>query len=86
MLLLLVPFRLLADRLLSAALQVGNADVSAQGAADGVASHRGPGQNQLRRVASELREEAALGFGSIVHADYRSVRNRPDGGLQIIAA
>ena len=94
-----VAFLAHADRLLSSALQVGNADVSAQGAADlflhgyrdglgGVGSRRGPGQNQLRRTAAELREEAAVGFGPIVHADYRSVRNGPGGGLglPIIAA
>jgi hypothetical protein len=80
-----------ADRMLSSALQVGNADVSAQGVADlllyGYRHHfdstRGPGVNQLRRTASELREKAAEGFGAIVHADYRSARI---GGAQRIAA
>ena len=80
--------------MLSSALQVGNADVSSQGAADlllqgyrddlcGVGSTRGPGLNHLRRTASEIREESAEGFGSIVHADYQSARN---GGGRRIAA
>ena len=66
------PFLAHVDRMLSCALQVGNADVSAQGAADlllhgyrdhvGAASTRGPGVNQLRRTASELREKAAGGI------------------------
>jgi hypothetical protein len=80
-----------ADRMLSSALQVGNADVSAQGVADlllhGYRHHfdstRGPGVNQLRRTTSQLREKAAEGFGTIVHADYRSARI---GGAQRIAA
>ena len=71
-----------ADRMLSCALQAGNADVSAQGAADlllhayrdHLHSTRGPGVNQLRRTASADREKAAEGFGAIVHADYRSAR------------
>jgi hypothetical protein len=71
-----------ADRMLSAALQTGNAHVATHGAADlllhsyrvvsGGAS-RGPGRNQLRRTAREA-AAAACDFGSIVHADYRSAR------------
>ena len=80
-----------ADRVLSCALQAGNADVSARGAADlllhayrdHLHSTRGPGVNQLRRTASADREKAAEGFGAIVHADYRSARI---GGGQRIAA
>lgn len=80
-------FLLHAHRMLSAALQTGNAGVSSQGAAD-MLSHayadqhgamhpggpgRGPGRNhQRRRAAAELQSDR--GFGSIVHADYRSAR------------
>ena len=72
-----------ADRMLSAALQTGNAHVATHGAADlllhsyraGVSggASRGPGRNQLRRTAREA-AAAACDFGSIVHADYRSAR------------
>ena len=73
-----------ADRMLSAALQTGNAHVATHGAADlllhsyrtagvsGGASGRGPGRNQLRRIAREA--AAASDLGSVVHADYRSAR------------
>jgi hypothetical protein len=75
-----------ADRMLSAALQAGNACVAIRGAADlllhsyraastdGV--HRGPGRRQLRRAASAQSADAAAtnGFGCIVHADYCSAR------------
>lgn len=67
-----------ADRMLSAALQNGNALVATQGAADlllhsyrlsctgAVAAGSGPGRNQLRRSASALREmEAADGLGGL---------------------
>jgi len=83
-----------ADRRLSAALQIGNAHVSMQGAADlllrsyhsacsfasarGVAnshSSRGPGRNQQRRSANELRSrDTQRDFSAIVHADYRCAR------------
>ena len=75
-----------ADSMLSAALQVGNASVSTQGAAglllhayrrgEGHASavSRGPGRHQQRRTARELRERPDAGLGAIVHADYRCAR------------
>ena len=75
-----------ADRMLSAALQAGNAAVSTQGAAglllhayrrgEGHASavSRGPGRHQQRRSARELRERPDAGLGAIVHADYRCAR------------
>ena len=75
-----------ADRMLSAALQAGNAAVSTQGAA-GLLLHayrrgeghacavsRGPGRHQQRRTARELRERPDAGLGAIVHADYRCAR------------
>ena len=75
-----------ADRMLSAALQAGNASVSTQGAAglllhayrrgEGHASavSRGSGRHQQRRTARELRECPDAGLGAIVHADYRCAR------------
>ena len=75
-----------ADRMLSAALQAGNASVSTQGAAglllhayrrgEGHASavSRGPGRHQQRRSARELRDRPDAGLGAIVHADYRCAR------------
>ena len=76
-----------ADRMLSAALQAGNASVSTQGAAGlllhayrhGEGHHasglrRGPGRRQQRRTERELRERPDVGLGAIVHADYRSAR------------
>lgn len=80
-------FLLHADRMLSAALQTGNAHVSTQGATDlllhayrrgegqaSAAGHRGPGRHQQRRVDRELREPSESGLGAIVHADYRCAR------------
>lgn len=85
-----------ADRMLSCALQSGNAGVSAQGTGDMllrgyrqgagdhapsfVAAGRGPGRNHQRRAAAQL--NATMGFGAIVHGDYRSARcgvRRPIG-------
>ena len=75
-----------ADRMLSAALQAGNASVSTRGAADlllhvyrrgeGHASavSRGPGRHQQRRAAREVREQTNADLGAIVHADYRCAR------------
>ena len=78
-----------AHRMLSIALQTGNATVSSQGTAD-LLMHsirrggsdlpstnelgRGPGRNHLRRAANAAAENSH--FGSIVHADYRSVSSR----------
>ena len=72
-----------AARLLSNALQTGNAQVSAQGTADlllsayRVDTHglpltgaRGPGRLQQRRAEAD----SAPDFGAIVHAAYRSAR------------
>ena len=83
-----------ANRMLSSALQTGNAHVSSQGASDLLihayrlgntgahnADARGPGRNHLRRTASEQRESAS-GLGAIVHADYRSAR----AGVRGVAA
>jgi len=82
-----------ADRMLSCALQTGNAGVASQGTADmllhayrtggggsdcapsHIGNGRGPGRNQLHRAAAAATAEFdAHGFGSIVHADYRSAR------------
>lgn len=86
-----------SDRMLSSALQVGNADVSSQGAAQlllqgyresvgGLGATRGPSLNQLRRTAAEDREKAAAGFGAIVHADYQSARQVASGRLPAASA
>ncbi|MDR3401982.1 MAG: reverse transcriptase domain-containing protein [Chthoniobacter sp.] len=78
-----------ADRMLSSALQVGNAHVASQGVADMLLqSYRAesassplrfaPGRNQQRRTAASLRQEArsgtGIGISSILHADYRVAR------------
>jgi hypothetical protein len=76
-----------AHRMLSIALQTGNATISSQGTAD-LLMHsirrggsdlpstnelgRGPGRNQLRRAANAT--AATTGFDSIIHSDYRSAR------------
>ena len=79
-----------AHRMLSVALQTGNANVSSQGTAD-LLMHairrggadlpstnengRGPGRNQQRRTATATAAAVNTGFRSIIHADYRSARN-----------